>query len=222
MIRPTDKPTTRPRHNQISDDKPRYFREIRAAIMEKRALSFVYERGDGGVVTHNAVYPRSLFRGIGRYYFRAYCHFPHDIRVFRLDRVRSLQVKPKSEPATNSPTTPPARTMVIRPTVLAGSVLALGVIFALLIPRIAPRAIDVKPESVGVGPGAQDAGLPKLQDCPVVGNAETGIYHAPGDAHYERMLQENRAGSDNRVCFQSSLEAEKAGHRRSKARGRKQ
>jgi len=87
-------------HNNTSSDKPKYFEEIRTAIIEKQGLSFVYEREDGEVITHNAVYPRQLFRKGNRLYFRAYCHFPGDTRVFRLDRIKSLQVKPRQEPLT--------------------------------------------------------------------------------------------------------------------------
>lgn len=89
-----------PQHNKTGGEKPRYFEEIRAAIIEKQGLSFVYEREDGEIITHNAVYPRHLFRKGNQFYFRAYCHFPGDTRVFRLDRVKSLQVKPKQEPLT--------------------------------------------------------------------------------------------------------------------------
>lgn len=59
------------------------------------------------------------------------------------------------------------------------------------------------------------------QDCPVVGNSESGIYHVPGDRNYRQMLQQNTGRKDNRVCFQLRAEAEKAGYRRSAA-GHKQ
>jgi predicted DNA-binding transcriptional regulator YafY len=81
--------------NEAGGEKPEYFEEIRTAIIEKQGLSFVYEREDGVIITHNAIYPRQLFWKGNRFYFRAYCHFPGDTRVFRLDRVKSLQVKPR-------------------------------------------------------------------------------------------------------------------------------
>jgi len=55
------------------------------------------------------------------------------------------------------------------------------------------------------------------KECPIVGNSETRIYHVPGDRNYGEMLQENKERKDNRVCFRSSQEAEKAGYRRSGA-----
>jgi len=81
--------------DEAGGEKPAYFEEIRTAILEKQRLSFVYEREDGEIITHNAIYPRQIFRKGNRFYFRAYCHFPGDNRVFRLDRVKSLQVKPR-------------------------------------------------------------------------------------------------------------------------------
>jgi len=55
-------------------------------------------------------------------------------------------------------------------------------------------------------------------ECPVVGNAETHIYHLPGDRNYGQMIEENKdRKKNNRVCFKSLVEAEKAGYRRSRA-----
>lgn len=56
------------------------------------------------------------------------------------------------------------------------------------------------------------------KECPVVGNSETFIYHLPGDRNYGQMLQENKEKKkDNRLCFKSRLEAEKAGYSRSRS-----
>lgn len=55
-------------------------------------------------------------------------------------------------------------------------------------------------------------------ECPVVGNAETHIYHLPGDRNYSQMIEENKdKKKNNRVCFKSQVKAEKAGYRRSRA-----
>jgi predicted DNA-binding transcriptional regulator YafY len=87
-------------HNETGGEKPKYFEKIRAAITKKQGLSFVYEREDGEIITHNAVYPRHLFQKGNQFYFRAYCYFTRDTRVFRLDRIKSLQLKQKREPLT--------------------------------------------------------------------------------------------------------------------------
>jgi predicted DNA-binding transcriptional regulator YafY len=90
----------KPQHNETGGEKPKYFEKIRTAIIKKQGLPFVYEREDGEIITHNAVYPRHLFQKGNQSYFRAYCYFTRDTRVFRLDRVKSLQVKQKQEPLT--------------------------------------------------------------------------------------------------------------------------
>ena len=53
------------------------------------------------------------------------------------------------------------------------------------------------------------------QECPVVGNKNSRIYHTPGGRHYRQMLQENKRG-DNRACFRTEEAAKAAGYRKSK------
>jgi len=113
----------KPQHNETGGDKPKYFEKIRAAIIKKQGLSFVYEREDGEIITHNAVYPRHLFRKGNQFYFRAYCYFTGDTRVFRLDRIKSLQVKPKQEPLTR-------KQKILE---VVGAVLVLFLVFLLLL-----------------------------------------------------------------------------------------
>jgi hypothetical protein len=50
------------------------------------------------------------------------------------------------------------------------------------------------------------------QECPVVGNTHSGIYHTAGGHSYAKMLRLNHSG-DNRRCFKSTQEAQKAGFR---------
>lgn len=80
--------------------EPDYWSQIYEAIYKRSKLSFHYARADGTVSLHNAVYPRKLFRWNGKRYLRAYCYFPADIRLFRLDRMSSLQVMPRATPPT--------------------------------------------------------------------------------------------------------------------------
>jgi len=90
----------KPQQNETGEEKPKYFEKVRAAIIKKQGLSFVYEREDGEIITHNAVYPRHLFQKGNQFYFRSYCYFTRDTRVFRLDRIKSLKLKQKREPLT--------------------------------------------------------------------------------------------------------------------------
>jgi hypothetical protein len=54
------------------------------------------------------------------------------------------------------------------------------------------------------------------EECPVVGNTNSKIYHTQGGLNYRRMLQENKNGADNRECFQTEKAAQDAGYRKSK------
>lgn len=53
------------------------------------------------------------------------------------------------------------------------------------------------------------------EECPVVGNTNSMIYHLPSQKFYDRMLIRNR-GKDNRRCFPSEKDAQKEGYRRSR------
>jgi S1-C subfamily serine protease len=52
--------------------------------------------------------------------------------------------------------------------------------------------------------------VPTMQDCPVVGNGRSGIYHLPGGQYYAGMIF-----SPDAVCFKSEEEAQKSGFRQS-------
>ena len=69
-----------------------YLLKIRNAIEQKDRISFKYLRPDGQMIRHNAVYPREIFRKGNHIFFKAYCHFTKDVRLFRLDRVQSLRL----------------------------------------------------------------------------------------------------------------------------------
>jgi hypothetical protein len=53
------------------------------------------------------------------------------------------------------------------------------------------------------------------QQCPVIGNTNSQIFHVAGGRNYAKMLRQNKKG-DNRQCFQSEAAAEKAGFRKSR------
>lgn len=55
-----------------------------------------------------------------------------------------------------------------------------------------------------------DALMPKLENCPVIGNRRSGVYHLPGGQFYEQMKL-----SPDGVCFKSEEEALLFGFRRS-------
>ena len=53
-------------------------------------------------------------------------------------------------------------------------------------------------------------------ECPVIGNASSGIYHTPASDSYRKLLKENPQGEDNRICFRTEPEARNAGYRKSR------
>jgi S1-C subfamily serine protease len=57
---------------------------------------------------------------------------------------------------------------------------------------------------------SSQSSLPTVQDCPVVGNLKSGIYHVPGGQYYAGMIF-----SPDAVCFKSEEEAKKSGFRQS-------
>lgn len=72
--------------------------KIKEAIEQKGSLAFKYCRSDGRIIKHNTIYPREIYGDEPHIYFKAYCYFSHEIRLFRLDRVRSLRSTAKKEP----------------------------------------------------------------------------------------------------------------------------
>jgi len=54
------------------------------------------------------------------------------------------------------------------------------------------------------------------QDCPVIGNIQSRIYHTPASDSYRKLLKENPRGEDNRICFKNEQEARSAGYRKSR------
>jgi hypothetical protein len=57
------------------------------------------------------------------------------------------------------------------------------------------------------------------EQCPVVGNKFSGIYHTPKNANYWQMLERNQnlRVPDNRECFESEEAARAADYRPSRA-----
>lgn len=55
----------------------------------------------------------------------------------------------------------------------------------------------------------------RMQDCPIVGNLDSGLYHMPHQKNYKQMLYKNKCVvtgkcRDNRKCFESEDQAKAA------------
>lgn len=65
---------------------------IRSALDGRRKLHLVYQSSSKEEVTERTVDPWALFFSAGRWYLVGWCHRVEDERIFRLDRIRSLDV----------------------------------------------------------------------------------------------------------------------------------
>ncbi len=54
------------------------------------------------------------------------------------------------------------------------------------------------------------------QECPVIGNVDSKIYHTPASDSYRKLLKGNQDRGDNRICFRIEQEARDAGYRKSR------
>lgn len=65
---------------------------VRSSIERRKRLHLVYQSHSKEEVTERDVDPWALFFSAGRWYLVAWCHRVADERIFRLDRIRSLDV----------------------------------------------------------------------------------------------------------------------------------
>jgi hypothetical protein len=85
-----------PHPSQVPGLDPEAIRpQIEAAIRDDKALRITYWTAGRGALTQRTVTPYRLERRGRTLYMVAYCHQAQDERVFRLDRVRELEVVDK-------------------------------------------------------------------------------------------------------------------------------
>ncbi|MFN7087082.1 MAG: hypothetical protein ACK4N4_10730 [Burkholderiales bacterium] len=70
--------------------------------------------------------------------------------------------------------------------------------------------------ALAIAPAEASARDYSRHECPVIGNAGSGIYHTPASDSYRKLLKENPQGEDNRICFRTETEARNAGYRKSR------
>jgi hypothetical protein len=79
--------------NHIHGSSDHLSEVLHAAIAADAGVSFLYEKPDGTITKHNAVYPKQLFHHGQHTLVRAYCHFTRDSRIFRVDRMRAVRIR---------------------------------------------------------------------------------------------------------------------------------
>jgi predicted DNA-binding transcriptional regulator YafY len=67
------------------------FLDIKRAILERRVVAFDYLNSDG-ILSHREAEPLSLIFKSHAWYIAAYCQMRHDLRLFRVSRMRNLVV----------------------------------------------------------------------------------------------------------------------------------
>lgn len=71
--------------------EPELVGELRSAAADGRVLRIVYTALAGDVTTTRDIEPLVVFSTMGNWYVRAYCRLATADRVFRIDRIRSLE-----------------------------------------------------------------------------------------------------------------------------------
>ncbi|MCE1253992.1 MAG: YafY family transcriptional regulator [Anaerolineae bacterium] len=66
--------------------------KLRRAVREHRRLELVYQGGNQPAAESRRVDPYALAHRWGWWYLVAYCHLRHELRTFRVDRIKSLQL----------------------------------------------------------------------------------------------------------------------------------
>lgn len=82
-----------PRPAQLLDD--RLLLTLTGAVREEQRIRFTYHKPDQ-TPTHREADPYGLLFQHGRWYMSGYCHLRQDMRSFRLDRIRGVQLLPQN------------------------------------------------------------------------------------------------------------------------------
>lgn len=72
------------------------FKRINEAIREQQSLNMEYYSFSGGEVKTRTVDPYQIVYRDGFWYLVAFCHLRHEIRLFRVDRIRKLELTVQS------------------------------------------------------------------------------------------------------------------------------
>jgi predicted DNA-binding transcriptional regulator YafY len=72
-----------------------HFYDIQNTIYEKKVIEIKYNSPEKNIVTQRLVEPVSLFFTENHWYLAAYCYSRNAYRIFRVDRIESLQITEK-------------------------------------------------------------------------------------------------------------------------------
>ena len=79
-------------HNHESDSTSNYLSSLQLALTNFNLITIEYQKQDGGASTR-IIEPFALLSTQGNWLLIAWCHLRKDFRLFRLDRIKKLEVQ---------------------------------------------------------------------------------------------------------------------------------
>ncbi len=77
---------------QLESGETKWLSLLREAVTERRSIDLEYYTYSRDNMTRRKVDPHLVFASLGHWYFSGYCHMVTDKRLFRLDRIKSLDL----------------------------------------------------------------------------------------------------------------------------------
>jgi proteasome accessory factor C len=77
---------------QLESGESKWLGLLREAVTERRRVDLEYYTYSRDNMTRRKVDPYLVFASLGHWYFSGYCHLVEDRRLFRLDRIKSIEL----------------------------------------------------------------------------------------------------------------------------------
>jgi proteasome accessory factor C len=77
---------------QLESGEAKWLALLREAVTEHRRVDLEYYTYSRDNMTRRKVDPHLVFASLGHWYFSGYCHMVQDRRMFRLDRIKSIEL----------------------------------------------------------------------------------------------------------------------------------
>lgn len=77
---------------QLESGEAQWLGALRESVTERRAVELEYYTYSRDALTRRRVDPHLVFASFGHWYVSGYCHLAEDKRMFRLDRIKSLEL----------------------------------------------------------------------------------------------------------------------------------
>lgn len=77
---------------QLESGEARWLELLREAVTQRRRVDLEYYTYSRDNMTRRKVDPHLVFASLGHWYFSGFCHLVQDRRMFRLDRIKSIEL----------------------------------------------------------------------------------------------------------------------------------